>query len=73
MVCMITWNQLTLAYFGQCFSMLQFNRWNTVHANFGYFLHFIVLAGILAAMVLPKVAKTVAKTAKTSKTEEKKE
>lgn len=65
-ICMITWNQLTLAYFGQCFSMLSFNRWNTVHANFGYFLHFIVLAGILAAMILPKVAKT-------SKTEEKKE
>ena len=40
-----------------CFPLLDFDKWNAVHANFGHCLHYMVPAGIILASLLPKARK----------------
>ncbi len=65
---LLCWHQFTISYTGICFPLLDFDKWNAVHRNFGYCLHYIIPVGIIIASLLPKAPrKKTATTATDSK------
>ena len=52
------YSNFAIAYFGLPFTLKYFSKFDKIHQNFSYFLHWFLPAVLVVSILLPKQSKT---------------